>query len=98
MTTASLMARAHDGVVEDPDPAARPRRHTFTAEYKARILDEKVDVTVRRPVCSTPCHQADLRKERVARLAGKRRVHLAAPDPVEVVPGGGEEEAAHDDV
>jgi transposase-like protein len=26
--------------VEEPDPAARPRRRSFTAEYKARILDE----------------------------------------------------------
>jgi len=40
MTTASLLARAHDGVVDEPDPAARPRRRTFTAEYKERILDE----------------------------------------------------------
>ncbi len=40
MTTASLLARAHDGVVHEPDPAARPRRRTFTAEYKAQILDE----------------------------------------------------------
>lgn len=40
MTTASLMARAHDGGVDDPDPAAKPRRRSFTAEYKARILDE----------------------------------------------------------
>ena len=40
MTTASLLARAHDGVVDEPDPAARPRRRTFTAEYKALILDE----------------------------------------------------------
>ncbi len=40
MTTASLPARAHDGVVDEPDPAARPRRRTFTAEYKERILDE----------------------------------------------------------
>jgi transposase len=40
MTTASLLARAHDGVVDEPDPAARPRRRTFTAEYKAEILDE----------------------------------------------------------
>jgi len=40
MTTASLMARAHDGVVDEPDPAARPRRRSFTAEYKAQILDE----------------------------------------------------------
>jgi transposase-like protein len=40
MTTASLLARAHDGVVDEPDPAARPRRRSFGAEYKARILDE----------------------------------------------------------
>jgi transposase len=40
MTTASLLVRAHDGVVDEPDPAARPRRRSFTAEYKARILAE----------------------------------------------------------
>ena len=40
MTSASLVARAHDGGVDEPDPAARPRRRSFTAEYKARILDE----------------------------------------------------------
>jgi transposase len=40
MTTASLLARAHDGAVDEPDPAARPRRRTFTAEYKEQILDE----------------------------------------------------------
>jgi transposase len=41
MTTASLDDRADTGVVEEkPDPAARARRRTFTAEYKARILDE----------------------------------------------------------
>lgn len=41
MTTVSLNDRADTGVVEEkPDPAARARRRTFTAEYKARILDE----------------------------------------------------------
>jgi transposase len=40
MTTALLVARAHDGGVDETDPAARPRRRSFTAEYKARILDE----------------------------------------------------------
>lgn len=40
MTTASLLGRAHHGGVDEPDPAARPRRRTFTAEYKERILDE----------------------------------------------------------
>jgi transposase len=29
-----------DGRMGEPDPAARPRRRTFTAEYKAAILDE----------------------------------------------------------
>ncbi len=40
MTTASLLARAHDGAVDEPDPAARPRRRSFTAEYKERMLAE----------------------------------------------------------
>jgi transposase len=40
MTTASLLARAHDGVVDEPDPGARPRRRSFTVEYKERILAE----------------------------------------------------------
>ncbi len=40
MTTASLLARAHDGVVDEPDPAARPRRRSFSAEYKEQILAE----------------------------------------------------------
>jgi transposase-like protein len=40
MTTSSLLARAHDGVVDELDPAARPRRRSFTAEYKEQILDE----------------------------------------------------------
>jgi transposase len=40
MTNASVLDRAHDGRVAEPDPAARPRRRTFTAEYKAGILDE----------------------------------------------------------
>jgi len=41
MTTASLDEGADTGAVEEtPDPAARPRRRSFTAEYKAGILDE----------------------------------------------------------
>jgi transposase len=41
MTTASLTERAHNGGVPEPeDPAPRPKRRTFTAEYKARILAE----------------------------------------------------------
>jgi transposase len=40
MTTAALIARAHDGSVRDDDPAARPTRRRFTAEYKLAILAE----------------------------------------------------------
>jgi len=41
MTTASLTARAHDGGVSDgEDPAPRPKRRSFDAGYKARILAE----------------------------------------------------------
>ncbi len=42
MTTASLNGRAHTGVVtdDDIDPAARPTRRTFSAEYKAAIVAE----------------------------------------------------------
>jgi len=40
LTTAAVLARAHDGGVPDSDPAGRPRRRSFSAEYKARILGE----------------------------------------------------------
>ena len=40
MTSASLRTRAQNGGVDEPDPAARSRRRTFTAEYKARVLAE----------------------------------------------------------
>lgn len=43
MTSASLVQRAHDGVVDESDetdPAAKPRRRSFTAEYKNRIVEE----------------------------------------------------------
>mgnify|MGYP000205163915 CR=1 FL=1 len=44
MTTASMIERAHDGAMKeadgDVDPAARPRRRSFTGEYKNRIVDE----------------------------------------------------------
>jgi transposase len=44
MTTADVTAAraGHDGSVATPDGAraGRPKRRTFTAEYKARILDE----------------------------------------------------------
>jgi transposase len=42
MTTALLNGRAQTGGVtdDDIDPAAKPTRRTFTAEYKAEILAE----------------------------------------------------------
>lgn len=40
MTSAALLARAHDGGVGDDDPAAKPTRRRFSAEYKLAILDE----------------------------------------------------------
>ena len=42
MTTASLNGRAHTEGVDDDDidPAARPTRRSFTAEYKAEVLAE----------------------------------------------------------
>jgi transposase-like protein len=40
MTMPVLSAAPHDGRVDDPDPAGRPVRRSFTAEYKHRIVAE----------------------------------------------------------
>ena len=40
MTSASLTPRAKIEGVDEPDPAARARRRSFTVEYKTRILAE----------------------------------------------------------
>jgi len=40
MTTESLSARTHDGGVLDGDPAARPARRRFSAQYKLAMLEE----------------------------------------------------------
>jgi transposase len=40
MATQALVARAHDMGVGDDDPAAKPKRRRFDAEYKLAILDE----------------------------------------------------------
>ena len=86
MTTASLLARAQDGVVDEPDPAARPRRRTFTAEYKEQILDEydalpagstERGALLRREGLYTS-HIAEWRK---ARDAGARQGLAARPKP-----------------
>lgn len=39
MTTADLVDRAHDGLVDEIDPAPRPKRRTFTAAEKLAHLD-----------------------------------------------------------
>ena len=40
VTTSTLTARAHDGVVSGEDPAAKPTRRRFSAAYKLAILEE----------------------------------------------------------
>ena len=40
LTTAALLARAHNERVDEDNPSARPRRRTFTAEYKHAFLGE----------------------------------------------------------
>lgn len=37
--TRELVTRAHHGVVAAEDPAERPRRRTFNAEYKLAVLE-----------------------------------------------------------
>lgn len=39
LTTADPLGRAHDGPVDEIDPAARPKRRTFTAAEKLAHLD-----------------------------------------------------------
>jgi len=38
--TAAVLSRPHDGRVTSPDPAPRPTRRRFTAEYKLAIVAE----------------------------------------------------------
>lgn len=96
MTTASLMARAHDEEVDEPDPAARPRRRSFTAEYKARILDEYDALPagsqgrgalLRREGLYTS-HIAEWRKARdagaIAALSAKGRTAKRSPEQIEL--------------
>lgn len=96
MTTAALLARAHDGGVPDPDPAARPKRRSFTAEYKARILAEHDAFAPGDPARGAllrreglySSHIAEWRKARdAAALSGlesKRRGAKRSPEQVEL--------------
>ena len=78
MTSASLLGRAHDDGVDERDPAERPRRRTFTVEYKERILAEYDGL----PVGSTErgallrregLYSSQLAEWRKAREAGARQ-------------------------
>src|ERR1700730_12141723 len=40
MSTAALLHRGQNDAVSEDDPAARPRRRSFSAEYKLGILAE----------------------------------------------------------
>ena len=95
MTSASLIERADDDGVVD-DPAARPRRRTFNAEYKARILAEydalpsgspERGALLRREGLYTS-HLAEWRKARdtagLDALAPKARPSKRSPEQVEL--------------
>ena len=72
MPSAVLNGRAHDGGVADSDPAARPRRRVFSAEYKLSVLaeydaapdGEKGSILRREGLYSS--HVTEWRKARVA--------------------------------
>lgn len=95
MTTASLGA-LQDGRMEEPDPAARPRRRSFTAEYKAAILDEYDQLPVGSPERGAllrreglyTSHIAEWRKQRDAAalegLSPKPRQPRRTPEQVEL--------------
>lgn len=96
MTTASLLARAHDDGVADDNPAARPRRRSFDGEYKARIIAEydalpagstERGALLRREGLYTS-HIAEWRKARdvagLEALAPKGRPAKRSPEQVEL--------------
>lgn len=94
MTTASLTA-LQDGRMGEPDPG-RPRRRTFTAEYKAAILDEYDQLPVGSPERGAllrreglyTSHIAEWRKQRDAAalegLSPKPRPRRKTPEQVEL--------------
>jgi transposase-like protein len=96
LTTAAMLERADDGRVQEPDPAARPRRRTFTAEYKAAVLDEYDQLPVGSPARGAllrreglyTSHIAEWRKQRdTAALEGlspKPRRPKRSPEQVEL--------------
>src|SRR5271157_2816186 len=45
MTSAPMTTRAQNGVVAEDNPAARPKRRQFSADYKLAILEEYEQIT-----------------------------------------------------
>jgi len=45
MTSAPVMTRAQNGIVPEDNPAARPKRRQFSADYKLAILEEYEQIT-----------------------------------------------------
>ena len=45
MTSAPVTARAQNGAVPEDNPAARPKRRQFSADYKLAILEEYERIT-----------------------------------------------------
>lgn len=94
MTTAALLTRAQDGGVGDDDPAAKPTRRRFSAEYKLAILDEYERITdpgakgalLRREGLYSS-HIVEWRRARdvgaLKQLAPKRRPAKRTPEQIE---------------
>lgn len=96
LTTADLFDRAHDGPVDEIDPAARPKRRTFTAAEKLAHLDaydalpkgsEERGAYLRREGLYSS-HLSEWRKQRdrgtLAGLAPKTRPGKRTAEQVEV--------------
>src|ERR1700728_51571 len=45
MTTAPVTTRVQNGTVPEDDPAPRPKRRRFSADYKLAILEEYEQIT-----------------------------------------------------
>ncbi|MGI9017619.1 MAG: transposase [Euzebya sp.] len=96
MTMPTLSAARNDGRVDDPDPATRPTRRSFTAEYKHRIVAEYDEIPqgspergalLRREGLYTS-HISEWRKQRDAAaldgLSPKPRTAKRTPEQIEL--------------
>lgn len=92
MPTAVLDGRANDGGVADCDPAARPRRRVFSAEYKLAVLveydaaPEGVKGSILRREGLYSSHVTEWRRARDAGTLGalESRTRLPGRHPAEV--------------